>query len=149
MELEVRELAAAVRTKYQTRVQSYSAELNRLENDFKTAKNTYQKARQELLGEMTSNEDLSDQKQRLIDNSEKLERSSKRLEVGYRVAVETEEIGSRIMTDLNQQKETIQRTRSRVNTNHSVISLLTNLIAIVYPLAARNWRWTRTQRQST
>ena len=87
---------------------------------------------------MTSNEDLSDQKQRLIDNSEKLERSSKRLEVGYRVAVETEEIGSRIMTDLNQQKETIQRTRSRVNTNHSVISLLTNLIAIVYPLAARN-----------
>ena len=138
MELEVRELAAAVRTKYQTRVQSYSAELNRLENDFKTAKNTYQKARQELLGEMTSNEDLSDQKQRLIDNSEKLERSSKRLEVGYRVAVETEEIGSRIMTDLNQQKETIQRTRSRVNTNHSVISLLTNLIAIVYPLAARN-----------
>ena len=115
MGLEVRELPSATRSKYQTRTQSYTAELTRLENDFKKAKNSYHKAREELLGEgSNSNEDYYDQKQRLIDNTEKLERGAKRLEVGYRVAIETEQIGSQILTDLNHQKETIQRTRSRV-----------------------------------
>ena len=115
MGLEVRELPSAIRSKYQTRTQSYTAELTRLENDFKKAKNSYHKAREELLGEgSNSNEDYYDQKQRLIDNTEKLERGAKRLEVGYRVAIETEQIGSQILTDLNHQKETIQRTRSRV-----------------------------------
>jgi vesicle transport through interaction with t-SNAREs 1 len=115
MGLEVRELPSATRSKYQTRTQSYTAELTRLENDFKKAKNSYHKAREELLGEgSNSNEDYYDQTQRLIDNTEKLERGAKRLEVGYRVAIETEQIGSQILTDLNHQKETIQRTRSRV-----------------------------------
>ncbi len=117
MGLEARELAAASRTKYQTRIQSYSVELDRLDGDFRKAKTSYYRAREDLLGE--SDQDYYDgsQKQSLIDNTEKLERGNRRLEVGYKVAIETEQIGNQIMTDLNEQRETIQRTRARVNFN--------------------------------
>ena len=117
MGLEIREQPAVARSKYQTRIQSYTAELRRLESDFEGARNSYRKARHELLGEGDDagyGEDITDQKQRLLDNGERLERGTKRLEVGYRVAIETEEIGNQILTDLNQQRETIQRTRNRV-----------------------------------
>jgi len=114
MGLEIRELPPPMKSKYQTRIQSFTAELTRLENEFKKTRDSYERKREELLGE-GSEENLYSQKQRLIDNSEKLERGSKRLDVGYRVAIETEQIGNEILTDLNEQRETIQRTRNRVH----------------------------------
>lgn len=113
MGLEIRELGPPMKNKYQTRIESFTAELTRLENEFKKNRDSYERKREELLGE-GSTEDFYDQKQRLIDNSEKLERGCKRLEVGYRVAIETEEIGNEILSDLNHQRETIQRSRNRV-----------------------------------
>ena len=115
MGLEIRELGPPLKNKYQTRIESFTAELNRLENEFKRNKNSYERKREELLGEGGNEEHQYDQKQRLIDNTEKLERGNKRLEVGYRVAIETEAIGNEILTDLNQQRETIQKTRNRVS----------------------------------
>ena len=114
MGLEIRELPPPMKSKYQTRIQSFTAELTRLENEFKKTRDSYERKREELLGE-GSEENIYSQKQRLIDNSEKLERGSKRLDVGYRVAIETEQIGNEILTDLNEQRETIQRTRNRVH----------------------------------
>ena len=40
---------------------------------------------------------VEDQRQKLLDNSERLERSGKKLDVGYRVCVETEEIGNKVL----------------------------------------------------
>lgn len=143
MGLEARELAAASRTKYQTRIQSYSVELDRLDGDFRKAKTSYYRAREDLLGE--SDQDYYDgsQKQSLIDNTEKLERGNRRLEVGYQVAIETEQIGNQIMTDLNEQRETIQRTRARLRDtddelgisgrvlNRMVLRIMQNRLVIV------------------
>ena len=64
-------------------------------------------------GSGVSNND--EQKQRLLDNSETLERSSERLTQGYRVALETEQIGAMILNDLNNQRQTITNARDRVS----------------------------------
>lgn len=56
-----------------------------------------------------------EQKQRLLDNSEKLERAGNHLTTGYQILLETEEIGSQVLRDLSHQRETIQKSRSRVS----------------------------------
>jgi vesicle transport through interaction with t-SNAREs protein 1 len=55
-----------------------------------------------------------EQKLRLLDNSERLERTGRQLTTGYRIILETEEIGSQVLQDLHTQRETIQKSRSRV-----------------------------------
>lgn len=55
-----------------------------------------------------------EQKLRLLDNSERLERTGRHLTTGYRIILETEEIGSHVLQDLHAQRETIQKSRSRV-----------------------------------
>lgn len=57
----------------------------------------------------------TEQKQRLLYTSERLNRSGIQLDNTYRIAVETEEIGSQILTDLNRQRETMQNSFNRVS----------------------------------
>lgn len=57
----------------------------------------------------------SEQKQRLLYTSERLNRSGIELDNTYRIAVETEEIGSQILTDLNRQRETMHNSFNRVS----------------------------------
>ncbi|EFX61974.1 hypothetical protein DAPPUDRAFT_337705 [Daphnia pulex] len=113
MELEIRELDTASKNKYCTRIESYKVELSRLEKEFKSKRISNGGEREELIGD-TDTEDVYDQNQLLISNGEKLERGRNRLEAGYQIAIETEQIGNDILTDLNQQKETIQKTRNRL-----------------------------------
>ena len=40
---------------------------------------------------------VEESRQRLLDNTERLERSGKKLDVGYKVCVETEEVGTKIL----------------------------------------------------
>ncbi|XP_050052114.1 vesicle transport through interaction with t-SNAREs homolog 1A isoform X1 [Dermacentor andersoni] len=116
MELEVRTLSVAARPKYQNRVKSYQAELSRLRKEFQRARIAFcdeLKSREELL----SNDDNyvgDDQKQRLLDNTERMERSTKLLKGGYKLALETEKVGAAILTDLSSQRETITRAREKV-----------------------------------
>lgn len=56
----------------------------------------------------------TEQKQRLLYTSERLNRSGIELDNTYRIAVETEEIGSQILTDLNRQRETMHNSFNRV-----------------------------------
>ncbi|CAH1794609.1 unnamed protein product [Owenia fusiformis] len=116
MDLEVRELPSRDRQKYSTRLKSYKTELIKLEKDFKKARIAFSDEvhmRDELLGGDDTN-NSEDQRQRLLDNTERLERSGKRLEQGYRTAIETEQIGNQILEDLSSQRETIQRSRERL-----------------------------------
>ncbi|KAK7111606.1 vesicle transport through interaction with t-SNAREs homolog 1A-like [Littorina saxatilis] len=113
MELEVKEQDSKDRQKYQTRIKSYKAELNKQQADMKRARLGIDANRDELLGDDTH--DSEDQRVRLLDNTERVERSSRKLDQGYRIAVETEEIGSQIMEDLHSQRQTIQRSRGRLH----------------------------------
>uniref|UniRef100_A0A6G5A0C6 Putative v-snare n=1 Tax=Rhipicephalus microplus TaxID=6941 RepID=A0A6G5A0C6_RHIMP len=103
------------RPKYQNRVKSYQAELARLRKEFRAriAFCDELKSREELL----SNDDncgFDDQRQRLLDNTERMERSTKLLKGGYKLALETEKVGAAILSDLSAQRETITRAREKV-----------------------------------
>ncbi|KAL3875797.1 hypothetical protein ACJMK2_033713 [Sinanodonta woodiana] len=112
MELEVKELPAKDRQKYKTRLSSYKIELSKLQGDMKRAKLGLSN-RDELLGDDMN--DSEDQRARLLDNTEKLERSSRKLEHGYRVVLETEQIGAQVLEDLSVQRQTIERSRNRLD----------------------------------
>nr|CAB3267656.1 vesicle transport through interaction with t-SNAREs homolog 1A-like [Phallusia mammillata] len=116
MDLEVRELSSAERGKLMGRLKSYQHEFNNLESQIKKAKtssiNKANQMREELLGMDEYGND--DQKTRLLDNTERLENSSRRLEIGYRVATETEKIGQDILDNLHRDRETINRSRQRL-----------------------------------
>ncbi|XP_070976617.1 vesicle transport through interaction with t-SNAREs homolog 1A-like isoform X2 [Oncorhynchus clarkii lewisi] len=86
MDLEVREIPIQCRGMYQSRLKSYKGEMEKLEKDFRA---------------------------HLLDNTEKLERSSRRLEAGYQIAVETEQVCQEILANLHSDREKIQRSRDR------------------------------------
>ena len=112
MRLEVRELDSVSRSKYLTRIESFQVELSRLEKEYQ--KRSINQDGEEFLLEENGAENFLDPKQQLI-NSEKLERGVNRLGIGYQIAIETEQIGNHILTDLSQQKETMLKTRNRVS----------------------------------
>ncbi|KGL90513.1 Vesicle transport through interaction with t-SNAREs 1A, partial [Charadrius vociferus] len=88
MELEVREIPAQSRGMYSSRMRSYKQEMGKLEADFKRSRIAYSdEVRNELLGDDGNSSE--NQRAHLLDNTERLERSSRRLEAGYQIAVET------------------------------------------------------------
>jgi len=115
MDLEVRELPNADRGKLMGRMKSYQNEFNRLETQVKNAKTSnVQKFREELF-HLEGNGDLeSDQRTRLLDNTERLENSSRKLEIGYKVATDTQKIGEDILNNLSRDRETLERSRQRL-----------------------------------
>lgn len=118
MELEIKDLPAKDKQKYRTRLASYKSENKKLQEDLKRAKLGLN-AREELLGE--EGNDSEDQRARLLDNTEKLERGSRRLQDGYRVIMETEQVGAQILTDLSDQRETIQKSRKRLEETNTAL----------------------------
>uniref|UniRef100_A0A671NEQ3 Vesicle transport through interaction with t-SNAREs homolog 1A-like n=1 Tax=Sinocyclocheilus anshuiensis TaxID=1608454 RepID=A0A671NEQ3_9TELE len=78
MDLEVREIPIQSRGMYSSRLKSYKQEMEKLEKEFVSIKNV---ARSEVLG-----------RAHLLDNTEKLERSSRRLEAGYQIGGERQQI---------------------------------------------------------
>lgn len=75
------------------------------------------------------------QRSHLLDSTARLEKSSDRLDEGYRIAQETEEIGLEIMDNLQRDRETIDRMRGRVSrplSIHSSLICLMNACTYVY-----------------
>uniref|UniRef100_A0A8C3DC95 Vesicle transport through interaction with t-SNAREs 1A n=1 Tax=Corvus moneduloides TaxID=1196302 RepID=A0A8C3DC95_CORMO len=95
MELEVREIPPQSRGMYSSRMRSYAQEMGKLEADFKRSRIAYSdEVRNELLGDDGNSSEnqlikLREERAHLLDNTERLERSSRRLEAGYQIAVET------------------------------------------------------------
>ncbi|XP_005996311.1 vesicle transport through interaction with t-SNAREs homolog 1A isoform X3 [Latimeria chalumnae] len=120
MDLEVREIPAQSRGMYSNRMRSYKQEMEKLETDFKRSRIAYSdEVRNELLGDDGNSSEsqlikLREERAHLLDNTERLERSSRRLEAGYQIAVETEQIGQEILENLHHDKEKIQRARERL-----------------------------------
>ncbi|XP_018566330.1 vesicle transport through interaction with t-SNAREs homolog 1A [Anoplophora glabripennis] len=114
MELEVREVESSKRQRCRTKLDCYRAELKRLTLDYIKARSIKQGALYDSAEELNDVRISSDQKQRLLDNSETIERTGKKLEEGYRVIVETQEIGTQVLKNLGDQRETIQRSRARL-----------------------------------
>ncbi|XP_051883182.1 vesicle transport through interaction with t-SNAREs homolog 1A isoform X2 [Pristis pectinata] len=115
MDLEVREIPLQSRGLFSTRMKSYKQELAKLDKDFKRSRIAYSdevNLRNELLGD--DGNTTENQRACLLDNTERLERSTRRLEAGYQLTVETEQIGQEILENLHHDKEKIQRARERL-----------------------------------
>ncbi|CAL9699575.1 unnamed protein product [Knipowitschia caucasica] len=120
MDLEVREIPIQSRAMYNSRLKSYKQEVEKLEKDFKRSRIAYSdEVRNELLGDDAGSSEhqvikLREERAHLLDNTERLERSSRRLEAGYQIAVETEQVGQEILSNLHSDREKIQRSRERL-----------------------------------
>uniref|UniRef100_A0A146RUY0 Vesicle transport through interaction with t-SNAREs 1A n=1 Tax=Fundulus heteroclitus TaxID=8078 RepID=A0A146RUY0_FUNHE len=120
MDLEVREIPIQSRAMYTTRLKSYKQEMEKLEKDFKRSRIAYSdEVRNELLGDDAISSEgqlikLREERAHLLDNTERLERSSRRLEAGYQIAVETEQVGQEILSNLHTDREKIQKARERL-----------------------------------
>ncbi|XP_015761740.1 PREDICTED: vesicle transport through interaction with t-SNAREs homolog 1A-like [Acropora digitifera] len=102
MELEVREVSGEEKAKLGHRLKAYKNEMKRFQQD------------------LVSNSLF--QRTRLLDNTERLERTGNNLEEGYKICVETEQIGVDIMNNLQRDREVIERARDRTRQTDSTLS---------------------------
>ncbi|VDM12770.1 unnamed protein product [Wuchereria bancrofti] len=133
MELTVRELmpSSAERSKYELRVRSYRNDKKQLDAELdKAIQRLKDNAdRDELLA--YDNQISLNQQDQLIENTERLERTSRRLQDTYRMVIETDQIGTEVLNDLSSQRETIMRARERMrqadrdlNRSHKMLSVM-------------------------
>lgn len=132
MELEVCDVDPTLRPKLKTRVESYRAELVRLEKEFSNAsirKNGgYGGDQNEIFGEISIREE---QKQQLLNTSEQIERTNNKLTACYSVLLESEDIGSQVLRDLQCQRETIQKSRARLREADADLSRSTRIMNLM------------------
>ncbi|XP_059057865.1 vesicle transport through interaction with t-SNAREs homolog 1A [Achroia grisella] len=97
-----------------SRVGAYRAELQRVRDEYRLVISnsaSYNMESEDIYDDWSG---VNEQHRKLLDNTERLERSGKNLTEGYRVVLETEQIGAAVLQDLSVQRETIQRSRGRL-----------------------------------
>jgi vesicle transport through interaction with t-SNAREs 1 len=120
MELEIRDINMKQnfnndqKQKYANIIKSYKTELSKLESEFKRRLNE-SKSKKERYELFLTEENDSELIQKQQDsNTERVVKMNKTLDQGYAISLETEEIGKSILTNLNEQREVIQRSRDRL-----------------------------------
>ncbi|KAJ8714827.1 hypothetical protein PYW08_004808 [Mythimna loreyi] len=97
-----------------SRVAAYRAELQRVRDEYRSVVNnagSFNYENEEVFDDWGG---MGEQHRKLLDNTERLERTGKSLTEGYRVLLETEQVGAAVLQDLSVQRETIQRSRGRL-----------------------------------
>lgn len=124
MDLELRDVPATSRPQLKQRLDKYRAELKRLRKEFKQSQVALGGAsmRKELFGGSDDMSTSEDHRSKLLSNTDRIQRTSDRLDEGYRIAQETEEIGLGIMDNLQRDRETIQRMRGRLRDTDADLS---------------------------
>ena len=74
-------------------------------------------------------------KDKLLENTENLERSSRKLDHGHELLHESESVGAGVLADLAHQKEVISRARNRVR----IFREIDNLTKKLHSLISRNF----------
>lgn len=116
MGLEIQDVDSTTKASFVSRLNAYQVELKRLTQEFQNAKNETQIQMYDSsdFDELTTSGVSNQQQRRLLDNSERIERTGNRLADGYRTILETEQIGANVLQDLSAQRETLQKSRSRI-----------------------------------
>lgn len=116
--MEIQDSDSTTKASLTARLKCYEAELKRLTQEFQIAKNETQVQMYDSsdFDELTTSGISNEQQRRLLDNSERIERTGNRLTEGYRTILETEQIGTAVLQDLSSQRETLQKSRSRLRT---------------------------------
>ncbi|BHF67476.1 Vesicle transport through interaction with t-SNAREs 1A [Sparganum proliferum] len=141
MGLEIQELPGDQRPKYSTRIQSYRQELDRLAQEFRRPRYGLNAPANSAFDETGLREELlvdSDMRAGLLTNTERVERTGRRLQEGLRTAYETEEIGGQILSDLDHQRDTLQRSRERLRHANEDLSKSSRIISSMYRRMIQN-----------
>lgn len=90
--------------------------MKRLKQEFTNAKSETQIQLYDSsdFDELTTTGIKGEQQRRLLDNAERIERTGNYLTEGYRTVLETERLGATVLQDLSNQRDTLQKSRSRV-----------------------------------
>jgi vesicle transport through interaction with t-SNAREs protein 1 len=122
MDIEIQGMPQSIKSHYQSRVRSAKSELLRYK---KLSKDLHaQLSRSDLLGgaggrpigPSTSDDPYgSSDRSRLLSGTVLLEDGSRRLQDSQRIALETEEQGADILTNLRRQREQIENSRDMVS----------------------------------
>lgn len=122
MRMEKQNIPSAARSKVNVRFRNYATDIDELKRRLKSLSDD----RKALFGDRyTDDPDGVDhhleQRQQLLSGTERLERSSQRLQESQRIALETEDIGRNTLADLQQQRETIERTRMNLHQSEGYV----------------------------
>lgn len=110
MRMEKQNIPSAARSKVNVRFRNYSSDIDESKRKLKSLSDD----RKALFGDRYTDDPQDEhleQRQQLLSGTERLERSSSRLQNSQRIALETEDIGRGTLSDLNQQRETIEHAR--------------------------------------
>jgi len=129
MEMSVREIDSSSpdRSKYDLRVKSFRSDKRQLDEELKKAVDRLKSIsdRMELFDESAN----VDQQDRLISNTERLERTSRKIDDSYRITVESEGIGADVLENLSQQRDTLNRARERMREADTNLSRSNKIIS--------------------
>jgi vesicle transport through interaction with t-SNAREs 1 len=127
MDIEIQGIPQSIRPQYQTRLRTAKADLSRYKKLFKDL--SAQLARSTLLASSSprpySSDDpygSSSDRSRLLAGTTLLEDGTKRLQESQRLALETEEQGTDILSNLRLQREQIENSRSTLEMANNSIS---------------------------
>lgn len=119
MEIETRSAPPTYRTKMSTRLRGYQTELQKMKRDLMTAETGGgAAAKTELLGGPvvdTYESRQANQRTRLLNDNDALNRTSDRISNAQRIGEESEQIGTAILSELGDQRQTIIRTGAKVS----------------------------------
>jgi len=114
MNLNARNVPGQQGAKLQTRIKEYEGELAKMKKDIRRSEVQANElaARESLMGGSAVLSDMSisiDQRERLLSNQQRLARGSTQLKDALRTAEETVEVGTGIMANLEDQRNTMQK----------------------------------------
>ncbi|KAL3479866.1 t-SNARE [Aspergillus californicus] len=107
MRMEKQNIPVAARSKVNIRFRNYSSDIDEAKRKLKSLSDD----RKALFGDRYTDDPQDEhleQRQQLLSGTDRLERSSARLQESQRIALETEDIGRNTLADLHVQRETIE-----------------------------------------
>ncbi|GMF73935.1 unnamed protein product [Aspergillus oryzae] len=120
MRMEKQNIPSAARSKVNARFRNYATDLDESKRKLKSLSDD----RKALFGDRYTDDPQDvhlEQRQQLLSGTDRLERSSARLQESQRIALETEDIGRNTLADLNTQRETIMNTRSNLQQSEGYV----------------------------
>eukprot|EP00667_Euglena_gracilis_P021387 EG_transcript_23411 len=139
LEAEYQAAPQVLKPKLRTRVSNYRQDFMSLEREYKNATSTSIIVdREELLGSKTADDEAADERTRLLLGTHRLEKASQSLASSKRVAAECEAIGQDIMTNLGQQRDTIERSTNMVRETNAELTRASKGIGLMQRRALTN-----------
>ncbi|EWC47674.1 hypothetical protein DRE_03294 [Drechslerella stenobrocha 248] len=121
MRIEVQNIPTNIRSKFSPRARNYDHDLDKAKQALKRATADADRANIYAGKLPTGQDSVYEQRQQLLSGTERLERSSQRLQNSQRIAAETENIGAGILGDLYGQRNTLLSARDNMHEGESYI----------------------------